>query len=93
MLKWVPRDIDLSSFFSPALQFPCLQVFPHFGLLPLDSDSDNRWKNFWEQIDDLNKTGRGKVIYKVIFLGRHGESECMWLKLPMLVNCELILKV
>jgi hypothetical protein len=53
-----------------------LQVFPHFGLLPLESTSSTRWDDFWRKIDNLNNKPKtkGKIFYKVIFLGRHGQA-------------------
>jgi hypothetical protein len=53
-----------------------LQVFPHFGLLPLESTSDTRWNEFWTKIDNLNNEpgSKGKKFYKVFFLGRHGQG-------------------
>jgi len=48
-----------------------IKVFPHFGLL---DDSAQRWSTFWGNIDQINKAANGKAVYKVFFLGRHGEA-------------------
>jgi len=44
-------------------------LLPRFGL---KDDSPDRWQKLMRQIRLLNAEAKGSVIYKLIFLGRHG---------------------
>ncbi|KAF8816210.1 hypothetical protein BYT27DRAFT_6467163 [Phlegmacium glaucopus] len=46
-------------------------VLDRFGLR---DTSDDRWVRFWDGINKLNEKGDGNVLYKVLFLGRHGHA-------------------
>lgn len=44
---------------------------PRLGLL---DDSPDRWKTFKAKITALNAEGKGSSVYKVVYLGRHGQG-------------------
>lgn len=47
------------------------RLLPRFGLI---DDSADRWPTFWKDIRQLNADANGSVIYKVLFLARHGQA-------------------
>ena len=51
------------------------QLLPRFGLR---DDSANRWQHLRDVIGRLNADAKGSVIYKLIFLGRHGQAFSKW---------------
>jgi len=51
------------------------QLPPHFGLL---DNSPDRWTHFKSKISALNREAASGTLYKVFFLGRHGEGHRMY---------------